>query len=323
MAEDIQLMLQHIRVYDPEKDAHLPKYSHSKAEKFTSCNRAFMYKYKYENYPKSDSISTELGSIVHRVLEYKALMKMEGKPIDYDFLHNVLFEGDEEENLIGVNKIKLKYYDEWEEFDDKSGMYYDEKIELFLTKVLPNEMEDDWEVLGAEVNFDFVYNNKYHIAGFIDLLQCKRDEDGNITKIRVTDYKTSKKVFDRQHNVTAQQMLIYTFAVYLMYGMLPAEHVYDFILLNKKQSDDVLTNGYLKRGINKMNKLFASIEECEETGIYRPNPSPLCHWCEFCETNQNAKEPYNTMCKYFSCWLPTYKTFITNEDYCEEDDLEI
>lgn len=323
MAEDIQLMLQRVRAYDPEKDADLPRYSHSKAEKFTSCNRAFMYKYKYGNYPKSDSISTELGSIAHRVLECKALMKMEGKTIDYDFLHKLLFEGDEEEKLIGVNKIKLKYKEEWEEFDSKSGMYYDEKIELFLTEVLPNEMEDDWEVLGAEVEFDIVYNDKYHITGFIDLLQCKRDADNNITHIRVKDYKTSKKVFDRQHNVTAQQMLIYTFAVYLIYGILPTEHVYDFILLNKTQSDDVLTSGYLKRGINKMDKLFASIEECEETGIYRPNPSPLCHWCEFCQHNPNTEEPYSSMCSFYSLWTPYSKTFMTNEDYDESYDEEI
>ena len=323
MAEDIQLMLQHIRKYDPDADKELPKYSHSKMEKFTSCNRSFLYKYVYGNYPKGGSISTELGSIVHRVLELKALAKMNNEHINYEFLHEVLFSGDKEENLIGINDIKLKYHDEWEEFDSKSGMTYDEKIELFIKDVLPNEMEDEWEVLGAEVEFNFVYNDKYHIGGFIDLLQCKKDEDGNIVKIRVIDYKTSKKVFDRQHNVTAQQMIIYTFAVYLMYGILPEEHVYDFVLLDKKQSDDVLTNGYLKRGINKINKLFESIEECDDTGIYRPNSSPLCHWCDFCETNNNAIEPYNTMCPYYSLWLPTRKTFMTNEDYDEEDDLNI
>lgn len=321
MTEDMDLLISHVRAYTDE-DADLERFSHSKLETWHNCNRSFMYKYELGNYAGGDSIATTIGSICHYVLELKGRCKMEGRPVDYDYLTDVLMKGCEEEKLLGINDIKLKYHDEWNEFDPKSNLTYDEKIEKFINDVLPTEMEDDWTVIGVEVPFDFVYNDKYHFKGMIDRVDERINEDGE-REIRVVDYKTSKKLFDKSYVTTSQQFTIYSLASYVMYGMLPVEHMYRFILIDSIQSEGVCTNGYIKRGITKLDKLFGEIEESRDSGIYKPSPCPLCFWCSYCHTNPNAEEPYNTMCQYYSLWRPDYKTFMTNEDYCEEDDLEI
>ena len=328
MAEDIKLMLSKIRPYNEETDSNLEKFSHSKLECFDHCPRNFMLKYRYNNYLGIDSVATAVGSIVHKVLELKGICKMEKKEVDYEYLKEVLMNGykDNEESLIGINKIKIEFRDEWEEFDTKSLLTYDEKIEVFLDSVLTNEMEDEeWEVIGTEVPFSFVYDNKYVIRGFCDRIDAKRDNDGNIIDIKCVDYKSSKTVFQRSKIVSSQQFGIYSMAIYLMYGMLPSEHEYSFVLIDEKQSnkDGVCTSGYIKRILKKIDKLFESIEEMDSTGCFKPNANQLCHWCDFCEHSVNGQEPYNTYCDYYSLWTPYNRTFAVNKEYSPEDDMEI
>lgn len=320
MAENIELMLQHIRPVT-KYDDYMTKFSHSRLENFTNCNRSYMYKYVYKNYSFDGSIATEIGSICHRVLELKAGYKMRHEEVDYNKLLNILYKGDSDEGLIGIDDIKLKYCDEWEEFDQKSGLFYEEKIQLFINDVLPYEMEDkDWEVLAAEQEFEFVYLDKYIIGGFIDRIDCKRDNNGNIIALRVVDYKTSKKVFDESHNKTAQQMLIYGLACYIMYGILPEQYQYIFVLIDREQL--AMTKGYLARGLKKLDGVFAKIEECENSGCYKPSPCPLCAYCSYSVTNPNANE-FKNYCEYYSLWTPYNKTYAVNKEYSPEDDMEI
>lgn len=326
MAENIELMLEHIRPYNEKTDADLEKFSHSKLECFEHCPRNFMFKYRYHNYLMTDSIATAIGSIVHKVLELKGIYKMNHQEVDYDYLKDVLMNGyeDENEKLIGVNKIKIDFMDDWEDFDEKSMLYYDEKIEIFLESVLPNEMEDaEWAVIGTEVPFLFVYNDKYAIRGYIDRLDGKYDKNGNLIDVRVIDYKTSKKVFDRSYIVSSQQFTLYSMAVYLMYGMLPSEHIYRFALIDETQSENVCTSGYVGRVIKKLDKVFDTIQNDDDIGTYEPKATPLCAFCDFSETNRNATEPYNTYCPYHSLWTPQCRVFAVNQEYSPEDDMEI
>ena len=182
-------------------------------------------------------------------------------------------------------------------------------------------MEDkEWEVLVAEKEFEFVYLNKYILHGFIDRIDCKRDNDGNITNLRLSDYKTSKAVFKEEHNKTAQQHLIYGLACYIMYGILPEEYRYSFVLIDQEQY--AMTKGYLARGLKKLHRVFEQIERCSETGCYEPNANALCAWCSFSETNPNAEE-FSTYCPYHSLWTPYNRTFAVNKEYSPEDDMEI
>ena len=58
------------------------------------------------------------------------------------------------------------------------------------------------------------------------------------------------------------------------------------------------TKGYMKRGLDKIAKIFKNIADKD----WKPTPSALCHWCEFCPTNPNAHEEFKYLCPYFSHW---------------------
>ena len=295
-----------------EQDKNLPVFSYSKMEVFKNC--PFQYKLKYidKKYSKDTSIALELGSLCHYVLESKGKMIVSGETVDYEKLNNILMNGvtetDEKtkEELLGVNQLKRKYFEVWHEADNASGASYDEKIKLF-DKVLHDEMEEtDWKPTYFEKPFEFVWDNKVILKGFIDRIDTK---DG---QYRTVDYKTSKKVYEQSKLATSLQFGVYALAILNEFGVLPIESEYRFILIDDKQY--ALTKGWENRLIKAMDKVFGDIEASEKKSVFVPKPSPLCHWCNFCQTNPEATI-YRNECEYFSKWTPTQKTFEVNKKW--------
>lgn len=300
-----------LRVVEETDRKELLTVSYSKLELFLNCHYKYKLKYIDKNFDSSRAIALNLGSICHKVLELKAQMLMEGKTVDYEYLKNVLYEGyeDDDEEIWGIDSIRCWYFEDWAVPDNKSGMTYDEKVDVFWKEVVPNEMEDDdWEVVGCEVPFEFVYDDRVIFHGFIDRIDQNKDGD-----IRVVDYKTSKASYDSTKLATPLQMVIYGMACFLKYGKLPKEYLYRFVLIDEAQIG--CTEGYLKRAITKLNKTFDAIEKCEETSVYEPTPSPLCYYCTFCKNNPSAEAKFKNLCEYHSLWTPYNKTFNVNKRY--------
>ena len=187
-----------------DKDRVLPVFSYSKLEVFKNCPLQYKYKYIDKKYSHDTSIALELGSLCHYVLETKGRMIASGQAVDYDKLNNILQNGvtetDEKtkEELLGVAQLRRKYFEVWHEADNASGASYEEKIKLF-DKVLHEEMEDTtWQPTYFEKPFEFVWDNKVILKGFIDRIDVK---DG---QYRTVDYKTSKKIYDRSNLPTFQ-----------------------------------------------------------------------------------------------------------------------
>ena len=295
-----------------EDDKNLPVFSYSKMEVFKNCPLQYRYKYIEKQYTQDTSIALELGSLCHYVLESKGKMIVSGETVDYEKLNNILMNGvtetDEKtkEELLGVNQLKRKYFEVWYEPDNASGASYDEKIKLF-DKVLHNEMEEtDWKPTYFEKPFEFVWDNKVILKGFIDRIDTK---DG---QYRTVDYKTSKKVYEQSKLATSLQFGVYALAILNEFGVLPIESEYRFILIDDKQY--ALTKGWENRLIKAMDKVFGDIEASEKKSVFVPKPSPLCHWCNFCQTNPEATI-YRNECEYFSKWTPTQKTFEVNKKW--------
>ena len=295
-----------------EDDKNLPVFSYSKMEVFKNCPLQYRYKYIEKKYSQDTSIALELGSLCHYVLEQKGKMIVSGETVDYEKLNNILMNGvtetDEKtkEELLGVNQLKRKYFEVWHEADNASGASYDEKIKLF-DKVLHNEMEEtDWKPTYFEKPFEFVWDNKVILKGFIDRIDTK---DG---QYRTVDYKTSKKVYEQSKLATSLQFGVYALAILNEFGVLPIESEYRFILIDDKQY--ALTKGWENRLIKAMDKVFGDIEASEKKSVFVPKPSPLCHWCNFCQTNPEATI-YRNECEYFSKWTPTQKTFEVNKKW--------
>ena len=295
-----------------EDDKNLPVFSYSKMEVFKNCPLQYRYKYIEKKYSQDTSIALELGSLCHYVLEQKGKMIVSGETVDYEKLNDILMNGvtetDEKtkEELLGVNQLKRKYFEVWHEADNASGASYDEKIKLF-DKVLHNEMEEtDWKPTYFEKPFEFVWDNKVILKGFIDRIDTK---DG---QYRTVDYKTSKKVYEQSKLATSLQFGVYALAILNEFGVLPIESEYRFILIDDKQY--ALTKGWENRLIKAMDKVFGDIEASEKKSVFVPKPSPLCHWCNFCQTNPEATI-YRNECEYFSKWPPTQKTFEVNKKW--------
>ena len=307
----MQELLNRIRPVTDD-DKNLPVFSYSKMEVFKNCPLQYRYKYIEKKYSQDTSIALELGSLCHYVLEQKGKMIVSGETVDYEKLNDILMNGvtetDEKtkEELLGINQLKRKYFEVWHEADNASGASYDEKIKLF-DKVLHNEMEEtDWKPTYFEKPFEFVWGNKVILKGFIDRIDTK---DG---QYRTVDYKTSKKVYEQSKLATSLQFGVYALAILNEFGVLPIESEYRFILIDDKQY--ALTKGWENRLIKAMDKVFGDIEASEKKSVFVPKPSPLCHWCNFCQTNPEATI-YRNECEYFSKWTPTQKTFEVNKKW--------
>lgn len=307
----MQELLNRIRPVTDD-DKNLPVFSYSKMEVFKNCPLQYKYKYIEKKYSQDTSIALELGSLCHYVLEQKGKMIVSEETVDYEKLNDILMNGvtetDEKtkEELLGVNQLKRKYFEIWHEADNASGASYDEKIKLF-DKVLHDEMEEtDWKPTYFEKPFEFIWDNKVILKGFIDRIDTK---DG---QYRTVDYKTSKKVYEQSKLATSLQFGVYALAILNEFGVLPIESEYRFILIDDKQY--ALTKGWENRLIKAMDKVFGDIEASEKKSVFVPKPSPLCHWCNFCQTNPEATI-YRNECEYFSKWTPTQKTFEVNKKW--------
>lgn len=305
-----EILMSYIRPVK-EEDRDLPRFSYSKFEVLKNCPYQYDLKYNQGKYSEDTSLALELGSICHYVLEQKGKALVTGEAVNYELLNSYLENGNEiedektKEKLLGIQMLRKKYFEVWFEPDNASGRTYEDKMKIFQ-KVLHTEMNDsEWEPLYFEKPFEFVWDNRVIIHGFIDRIDVKDGE------YKTLDYKTSKKTYDQKKLATSLQFGIYALAILNEFGKLPAESEYRFILLNESQY--ALTKGWEKRIIAAINKLIDMVEENKKSGFWKPAPSPLCHWCYACEHNPDAGA-YKSECKYYSLWTPTNKTFeVKNE----------
>lgn len=271
------------------------------------CPMQYKLKYIDGNYPNIKTLALELGSLCHKANE----LKYRGNNLDK--IWNAVEKGivDGKEKLNGISKLKEDYAFEFEEVNEKSGLTYTDKLNNFKHYFYTSKLEDDWEVIGTEVEFYILFNNKAIIKGFMDRV----DRNIQTGDIRVIDYKTNNKPFDKKDLATPLQMYIYSLACYELYGRYPIECIYDLIFLNQTQIGG--TKGYLKRGENKLNKLLDEIIYYNDIGNDKmpPKPTPLCYWCNYCENNPSAEDERFHLCEYYSLWTPTEKTFKVNKEW--------
>lgn len=308
-----EILLNYIRPVTDEDREKLPRFSHSKLEQFKNCPMAYDFKYNQKMTTSDTTIALELGSLCHLVLELKGKMLQKNGEVDYEALDKILNNGYTEvnektkETILGLNSLKKKYWEEWGKKDTEGRSYVD-KMQIFQSIML-EEMEHmgDWKPWLFEYHFEYVWDNRVIINGFIDRVDV--DSAGNI---RTIDYKTSKKPFPSDHLPTSQQFAIYACALLLETGKLPIESIYRFILIDQRQM--ALTKGWEKRFIKMMNGTLDKIEDNEKKGLWAPKPCPLCRWCNFSATNPDAHQ-YRDVCEYYSLWTPEQKSFNVNKRF--------
>ena len=292
-----------------EKDrATLPTYSHSKLEVFENCPYRYALQYEQGKRSSETTLALELGTICHRVYEIASQMWKNGL-INYEDLKFLLEYGDTDEKISGIKDLSKKYFEEWYE-PDSEGHTYKWKMDQFdkgLHEYISSFSYNGWIPFKEEYDFEFVFNDRAIIHGFIDAILINAEGD-----MKTIDFKTSKKPFPDNKIPTSQQFSIYCMGMLNAFGKLPVQCDYKFILLNQEQN--ALTSGFGKRIVKRLNNVMNKIDKNKKEDIYVPTPSPLCHWCSYCPTNSNAVQ-YKNECEYYSLWTPTEKNWDVNKRF--------
>lgn len=294
----------------------LPKLSYSSLNMFVQCPMKYKLRYIDDNKSATEALHLELGNILHKALEIKYRNIIDEKDVNYNELFDVIEMGIAEETekdkgkfLNGLKQLREKYGNElFEEVDAKSGLSYNDKLDIFFEYIQEDVDTSEWKPIAVELPFEFVFKDKVVFHGFIDRI------DQNINgELRVVDYKSSNKLFSDKDLTTPLQMAIYALACKEIYNKIPVEYQYDMILLGEKQY--VTSKGFLERGIKKIQKILDDMEWCLAIDEWIPKPSPLCYWCEFSETNPNTEWYTKGLCEYYCLWTPESRTFKKNKEY--------
>lgn len=284
------------------------KYSYSRLDTYDQCPFRYWLKYIEGNYAKTGSVALEFGSAIHKVEEDIGNCIKDHKPIPYDELIKTLLD-----KCVG---IQSRYPKEFLE-KDKSGRTYPDKINEYVNTGiyrLENYLKanPDIEIIGCEVPFNFKFNGLQLFRGSIDrVLKNNRTGQYIVQDIKTYAVPLKDEPGNRDdHLVTPLQFVVYCIALSEMFPVDPTtiRCQYDLPLCNIVQ--DAGTSGFIGRGRTKLNKLFGKINEKDWT----PKPCPLCHWCEFCSSNDMADKDTKFLCPYFSHWTKD------NHDFSKENE---
>lgn len=281
----------------------------SKIKTFTDCKAKFKFSY-IEKLPKKDRDYLTFGKFLHLTLEnfYKAFINGS---------ENTL-------NLEMGNAFKKAYESYKDSITEKQFKEAREIVTNYLNTITHQMSQDILpDVLETEQEFYINIDDKVLLNGFIDRVQV--DADGIF---HVADYKTSKAKSIKYLKKDKFQLLTYAYVLFLThpeikkirasYILLRARNCTDcgYILKeedgaecpqcnNKKFHIQYITEELDRDEVMKIEEDFleyAALINVEEA--YKPNPNPLCNWCDFIENcpeggkfisnmniNNNSKKP--------------------------------
>lgn len=274
------------------------KYSFTKVDTYNQCGMKFKIQYFDGNYCFSGSVATEIGTLIHGTEEAIGKAIQAGNQIDYIGLKNKI--------ILTLAKLQAKYPKDFAE-PDKSERTYSAKIYDYLNSGIYHlerfmKEHPELEITGLEQKFKCQYDESHYFTGSIDRVFRDR-QTGHIL---IQDIKTWPVPEDRTKLATPLQFVVYAMAAAEIYGVdVETISCQYYLPFADCATQDAGTSGYLKRGRAKLDKLFAGIAEEN----WAPKPSALCHWCNFCPTNENAPEEFKYLCPYFMHWTRESKSF--------------
>lgn len=297
--------MENVQIQQLMNTAFKRKESYTSLSLLKQCPYRYYLHYIQKQHADTKSIALEIGNLCHKIMENKYL----GLNID---LQKEIYSGyPDNEEIKGIDEIQKEYFDEWMIEGRKSGLSYEEKINIFKKKIDEPINDKGWTTIGCEVPFEIEYGG-ITIVGKIDRIDKNKNGD-----YKVTDYKTSDAVYSERDLKTPLQMLIYALAIKNMYGCYPIDFEYDFLLLDKK-AKAMTDDKSIERGLKLLDKIIILRNKLykDRTGeLFEPKASPLCYWCDYCCNGDKKDDKVKCLCDYYSLWTPNNKTFSVNKKY--------
>jgi hypothetical protein len=267
------------------------RFSFSKLDCYEGCHFKFKLKYRDKYNYWNQNIATAIGTLIHETEEDIANCIRDNQPINYTKLKNNI--------IVKLAELQYKFPTTFN-VPDKVGRTYKEKIYEYLDKGIYRletflKEHPTYEVVSLEQKFDFDYEG-YNLNGSIDRVL----RDTATGEYILHDIKTYPKPMDHKDLTTPLQFIVYIIAMNHLFGvdMDKIKCAYDLPFCDIRQ--DAGTPGFLTRGFKKLKKLIEDINMQE----FEPKPSPLCHWCDFCPTNENQPKECKgkVLCPYHSLY---------------------
>ena len=196
---------------------------------------------------------------------------------------------------------------------DKVGRTYREKLYEYVDKGiyrLENFLRANptYEVVSLEQKFDFDWEG-INLNGSIDRVL----KDTLTGEYILHDIKTYPKPMEHKDLTTPLQFVVYIIAMNHLFGIDfdKIKCAYDLPFCDVRH--DAGTAGFLGRGIKKLKKLLEDINMQD----FEPKPSPLCHWCDYCPTNEYQPKECKgkVLCPYHSLYTKAAPSFKVVEEW--------
>lgn len=278
------------------------KYSYSKVDCYKQCPFKFKLKYIDKHFVSVSAIALDVGNLIHETEESIANAIKENKPIDYVGLKNKI--------ILKIAELEHKFPVDFFEAD-KVGRYYRDKLYGYLEKGiyrLEKFMKDHptYEIVGAEVPFKVTIHDKL-FTGKIDRLL----RDAATGKYICHDLKTYPVEVEAADLKTPLQFVVYTLAIKDMFKANTEDVSCGYDLPFCEVIQDAGKGDFVNVGSAELKKLLDAID----SGEYKPKPTALCHWCEFCATNPNQPKDGKNLCPYHSLWTRENKNMINASEW--------
>lgn len=179
-------------------------YSYSKVDTYNQCPFKFKLHYFDGHYCFVGNVATRVGSLIHETEEHIANQLKAGEPVDYIKHKNTI--------ILGMAKIEAEYPKDFFELD-KTGKTYKQKIYEYLDTgiyYLEQFMKEHptYEIVGAEIKFDFDYGTHHFRKGSIDRVF----KDNATGEYIIQDIKTWAQPEEQKELATPLQFVIYSLA---------------------------------------------------------------------------------------------------------------
>lgn len=227
--------------------------SFSRIDTYRTCPRMFRYRY-VDRLPGRPAPALSFGTAIHEALERFYDRKLPEEPTE-DELVGFLYEAWDTSGFREVDRSEQTRW--YRQGQDVLRRYHRRVTGSYRLPV------------ATEAWFELPFDDAV-VVGSIDRVD---DDDG---VLRVVDYKTNKRVKDRDRVKHSLQLSIYALACEHLYGDLPATVALDFVVAGREIVVDVAD-----LDLDAAREAVAQTAAAVRAAAYEPTPMRLCDWCDF------------------------------------------